>query len=434
MTTLKNKCIFFIYDAVLTIIVLIFLLFVPFGFLFSRNWRSGFFQRIGIWSGKFRKKLDAKPKLWLHAASAGEINAFSAITGELKKIFSEHQIVVSTITSAGQEMSRKVMPPEIITFYLPIDLPWIINAVVRRLKPDLLACAETEIWPNLLKSVKKYGGKTILINGRFSDRSIKRYKLVKFLTLETLKLFDLCSMQSNIDRQKAIELGADPGKVVVVGDVKFDVTALRAIDPVFWRKELRIKTGQIVVVAGSTHEGEEEMILCAWEKVLEHYPDAVLILAPRHLTRLAKVIEAVGRHNFIYVRRSTIAEAGKAPNLIVMDTMGELASVYSIADLAFVGGSLVNVGGHNVLEPAAMAKPVLFGPHMENFRESVRLLKESGAGIEVHDAGDLSRQIILLLKFPKELSEIGKAGQKVVATGSGGTKRNLEIIRSMLDA
>jgi 3-deoxy-D-manno-octulosonic-acid transferase len=377
------------------------------------------------------KKIKDEKIVWFHAASVGESSSLLPIIERFRNSFPEYKIVISTMTNDGREIIRKHVKEPYISFLLPFDIHFIIGKIVKKIKPKLLIDTETEIWPNFIRLVKKYNGKILLINGRISTRSYKLYSLVKFFLKHVFSLIDVFSMVSESDAKRIVALGAPHTRIRISGYSKFDVIPSKiSIDKQF---ENFIGNRKIIV-AGSTRENEENIILQAFKKVLEKEKNALLIIAPRHISRVNAVAEIIEKEGFSYIKRSEIDSYGKDVEVILVDTMGELPSIYKFAECAFVGGSLVNVGGHNVLEPAFWAKPVLFGPYTDNFKECVEELKRTGGGIEVKDENDLAYWFLELISNNEKSKEIGFAARKVVMLGRGCAEKNLELIKDLLSS
>jgi 3-deoxy-D-manno-octulosonic-acid transferase len=309
---------------------------------------------------------------------------------------------------------------------------------VTSINPAFMICMETELWPNTLRTLAARGVPVMVANGRISDRSFRRYRLVRRFMASVLADVRVFAMQSDEDARRIIALGAQPERVVVTGNIKADAPVA---DPTgsgdLWRRLLALDPGQRVWVAGSTHPGEEGPVLDAHRAALAEFPELVLVIAPRHPERTREVLALLERRGWPSVRRRELPAAvttmaGPVPPVVVLDTIGELAMLYSIADVVFVGGSLVPMGGHNVLEAAQRRKPVLIGPHTTNFRESAGLLESAGAAIVVRDATDLSRELRRLLADPDLRLKLGDAGYEAVASRHGAVRETLDLVERYL--
>jgi len=380
--------------------------------------------------------MKGSPRIWIHAVSLGEVGAVHPLLRELRRIYPEACLMLSTGTESGQNMARERVPEATGIFFFPLDFGWVVRRVIRRLRPDLFILAETELWPNFLRAVKEEGARCLLVNGRISDRSYERYRKARFFFTGVLDHFDALSMIRVQDGERIIAMGANPVRVFVNGNCKFDQAAILA-DPSL-REEMKrlVEIGEEdrVFVAGSTHEGEEEVILRTYLRLRESFPDLILLLAPRHVERCARVEKLVGQYlSQGCVRRSRLEGRGrKGAPVVLWDTFGELFKVYSVATLVFCGGSLVDKRGQNVLEPAAWGKVVLYGPSMEDFLDAHGLLSAAGAGIMVRDEEELRERSLYLLNHPRENEARGEAGKEALLAQRGATSRNLELVRKLL--
>ncbi|MCG2677400.1 3-deoxy-D-manno-octulosonic acid transferase, partial [bacterium] len=388
----------------------------------------GLKQRLG-----FIPKLKDKDIIWIHAVSVGEVIAASPVIDAIRKRFPKYSFLISTVTDTGQDMARKAIsdPKEII--YFPLDFKWIVNKVLKIIQPKLFIMVETELWPNFIRETKKRKIPLAVVNGRISPSSFKGYKIIKPFLKKVLFNIDLFCMQSKLDEERIISLGAPKERVHVTGNVKFDGLQTEVSDRERLAEELKISSKDLVLVAGSTHPGEEEIILDIYQKAREEYPNLRLILTPRHPERIPEVESLIKNKNLSCIRRSQITNhrspiTDHRSPIILIDTIGELAKVYSLATVVFVGGSLVPVGGHNILEPAALGKAPLFGPYMHNFVESARLLIEGKGGIQARDREELLKNILDLLKNPEKREKTGKRAQEIVKRHQGASERTVELI------
>jgi 3-deoxy-D-manno-octulosonic-acid transferase len=330
----------------------------------------------------------------------------------------------------GQKLARELFGKEHV-FYVPLDFGFAIRSYLNLLRPGLLILAETEFWPNLLHLAKKRGTTIAVVNGRISDRSFPRYRRFRRLFAPVLACVDLFLVQTREDAKRLCAIGADEQRVQVSGNLKFDVRPSSATAiTVDLRRAVAKDTP--VIVCGSTTVGEEEILLAAFNDFLKHHPKAILIVAPRHPERFDKVAGLVSASGLSLVRRSVWPASGSlAGKVFLLDSVGELASVYALADMAFVGGSLVPVGGHNILEPAQHGVAVLTGPHTHNFREIARIF-EQGGGLRVVSAQDLAREWLALIGNPQERGDLGNRAQQLFCEYTGATARTLEALRPLL--
>ena len=364
--------------------------------------------------------------IWVHAVSVGEVKAVERLLEGLRQQFPEKPLVVSTVTPAGQTLARERRDIIDHTFYFPIDLPGCVRRAVDRINPDMVIIAETEIWPNFLRACRTRGVRVVMINGRISDKSFSRYRIVRPWLRRVFEDYTIIGMQSEIDRRRIEAIGADPQKVTVFGNLKYDVVASgKPLDPAL---STFLNNWNQVWIAASTMPGEEESVLDAFTELRKKHSGLKLIIAPRHADRFDAVEEMVKRRGQQCVRRMRLDGAG---NVLLLDTIGELAAVFQYATVVFVGGSLVPTGGHNILEPARHRKPIVFGPHMENFRDMARLFLESGAAIQIRNAPELVPAIRELLSNSQRASELGRNALAIVLENSGATDR---VLRSFQPA
>ncbi len=371
---------------------------------------------------------------WVHAVSVGEAIAAAPLVEGLRRSHPELPLVVSTVTETGARLVRQRFATVATHRYFPLDLPGAVRRVVDSISPAFFVAMETELWPNVLRALAARGVPTMIANGRLSDRSFRRYRLLRGAMRGVLDHVDVFGMQSDEDARRVIALGAAPERVVVTGNVKHEPVPDPAGVAELWHRLLGLRAGQPVWIAGSTHRGEEESVLAAYEEVRGAHPGLVLVLAPRHPERVPDVVALVSGRGLRAVRRSALptAAGGGPPPVIVLDTIGELAQLYGVADVVYVGGSLVPLGGHNVLEPAFRGKPVLFGPHTHNFRDAAALLLEGGGALVVADAAALARAVAGLLEDPDRRARVGEAARHAAATRHGAVQATLDLIERYL--
>jgi 3-deoxy-D-manno-octulosonic-acid transferase len=376
----------------------------------------------------------AAPCGWIHAVSVGEAIAAAPLVEGLRRRWPALPLVVSTVTETGARVVRQRFAGLASHRYLPLDFPGASRRVIASIRPAFFVGMETELWPNLLRTLAARGVPAMVANGRLSDRSFRRYRLVRGAMRRVLADVSVFGMQSDEDARRVIALGATPERVVVTGNVKHEALPDPAGAADLWRRLAGLAPRQMVWIAGSTHRGEEGAVLDAHVAARATRPDLALIIAPRHPERVGEVISLVTARGFTAVRRSELPGAvpDRATTVIVLDTVGELAQLYSIADVVFVGGSLAPFGGHNMLEPAARAKPVLFGPHTTNFRDAATLLLDSEGGRLVHDSRELGVELIRLLDDPVLRATSGEKAHAAVAAQHGAVGLTLELIERYL--
>jgi 3-deoxy-D-manno-octulosonic-acid transferase len=426
---------YLIYNLFLSVI---FILLFPCLFIWAIAGKHGVLERLGKLPNGSKGKFASKEVLWFHAASVGEIKLLSTIVSRVKRRNPACAIVVSTLTKAGKSEGERSLKGVDLFFYLPVDLPIFTRKVFEKLNPSLLVLVETEVWPNLIRQAKISGARLVLINGRFSPRSFERYFKLRSFFSPVFSLYDLFCMRTEKDAQRLMLLGADPRKVRVIGNLKFDtdLTEHQRLDHHKLRTDLGIPTSSRIVVAGSTEPGEEKMVLNAFKKLKGQHPDLLLILAPRHLSRIRQVEDDLIESGLKYRRRTQIAENSQAErnlDVVLLDTIGELFALYSIAEVAFVGGSLIPFGGHNILEPAMHSVPVLFGPHMDHFKESSELLGKSGGGILIKDTEELHLKISELLKDDENRRKVGQMAFDFIKRQQGSSDKTVDLILNLIN-
>ena len=388
-------------------------------------------ERWGVYPPEVLQKLRRKPMIWFHAASVGEVRVALSLLREMKKAYPRHGFVISATTPHGRALASQAHGVD-IAILAPLDQPWVVKKVVKLIGPRLLLVAETELWPNLLKKVKKKGVPIILFNGRVSRRSYRLYHLLRFFFKDVLNNFDALCLKSSIDRDRMMHLGASPSAVHVIGDIKFhQVFDAAEADSKRLRQDLRLSREETILIAGSTHEGEEEIILQVFKELQVDFPQLILILAPRHLQRIPRVEGLLESQGVRWVRRTMLSEKRRPEKVILLDTLGELAVLYGLGTAIFVGGSFGRVGGHNLLEVLAHGKGVIFGPHMENVREIAQLVVEGGAGIQVSTPDELKEAARRLIADPALRKEMGIKSLALLHEQQGALERTMKIVKEI---
>ena len=399
--------------------------------------RKLFAQKLGFIPQEVLAKMTGEPRIWVHAVSGGEVSAIHPLIRQLREAYPVACLMLSTGTESGKKIASERAVEASATFFFPLDLSFGVRRAIRRVRPDLFILAETELWPNFLRIVKEEGAKTMLANGRISERSSGRYRKTRFFWMAVLDYLDAMSMIRVQDGERIIAMGANPVKVFVNGNCKFDQAAFSA-EPAFreeMKRLLEVDEKDLLLIAGSTHEGEEEAVLQAFLEIRRRYPEMILVLVPRHVERVPRVEKLLlryGIHDF--VRRSRIEAGGrKGKSVVLWDTFGELFKVYSVGTVVFCGASLVPKRGQNILEAAAWGKVVLYGPSMEDFLDAHQLLQSVGAGIMVRSAAELAERCLDLLDDPHELAVKGEAGREALLAERGATRKNFELARRLLE-
>ena len=401
-----------------------------------KKYIGSFRQRTGYLPVSFN--IDADESIWIHAVSVGEVLTARPLIGDLKRRYPHLRMFLSTTTMAGQQLARRSVQDVDAVFYFPFDLGIFVRRTLDLVRPKLFVMMETEIWPNLLYECRRRGVKTAVVNGRLSPRSFARYRLIRGFMRPVLDHVDRFLVQSEESARRFIELGADPARVVVTGSLKFDSLDLspnalqaRARDRVL--RYFRVPPSRPVIVAGSTMKGEETAVLRAFRRVRATAPNTLLVIAPRHPERFGEVEQLVRSEGWKTARRSDLAiDSEPRVDAIVLDTIGELATVYQIATVVFVGGSLVGTGGHNVLEPAVFGKPIVFGPHMENFAEIADAFVTNGAGVQLAGEPQLDETFISLISDPVRRARLGAAARALVEANRGAKEKSVTVLADLL--
>jgi 3-deoxy-D-manno-octulosonic-acid transferase len=401
----------------------------------TNKYREGLRERLGKVPAWLRSQCAERPVIWLHAVSVGEVLAVSRLIEELGTALPEFQVLVSTTTRTGQKLARERFGENRV-FYCPLDLPWAIKAYLDAIKPRMLVLAETEFWPNLLNGCFRRQIPVAVVNARISDRSWPRYRMLRWLWQLQLSRLSRVLAQSALDAERLRSIGCQPERVTVAGNLKFDVRAAQEAQATRLLKVLG--PGLRYVVAGSTLEGEEAALLEAWPKLLEADPGLAMVLAPRHPERFAAVAGLLAKSGFKWNERSfwkslplEQAEPVMAGQIVLLDTIGELGSVYSVAAVAFVGGSLFPAGGHNPLEPAQSGVPIVVGPHYANFRAITQDLIAHDA-IRVAPKKELAGALVDLLSDRVAAAAVGERAKRVFNQQAGATERAVHAIQELL--
>jgi 3-deoxy-D-manno-octulosonic-acid transferase len=424
---------YLIYNALLLLSAVFLLPYYALKILLTGKYRKSIGPKFGFNPGSIYEGMTGGPRIWIHAVSVGEVTAAAPIVASLRDRFPKACIVLSTSTETGQEMARKIVPGVTSFMYYPLDLPWVVKKVIAQVRPDLFVIVETELWPNFIRACKALNAQIVIANGRLSPRSFKRYRATRFFWRRVLGLIDKGGVISETDAQRYKAIGLPSSKVTVLGNAKFDGLAART-DPGLIGEiavKLGVKPGEPVFVAGSTHEGEEAIILEVYNRLLERYPDFKLIIIPRHIERGQEVLALARGAGFSEAITMTEIRKGRDPSaatVIIIDLIGELFKIYGLATVVYCGGSLVPRGGQNILEPAAWGKVVFFGPSMSDFLDEKDLLEHIGVGITIHDGEELFRGIVGLLNDPQALAQKGEAGKQIVAANMGASKRYAALI------
>ena len=387
---------------------------------------------LGARLGRLEPGLPAEPRCWIHAVSVGEAITAVPLVHAIRRRWPDLSIVLTTVTATGAQVVADRLGGVVTHRYFPLDLPGPVRRALDGVRPRFFIGMETELWPNFLFALAARGIPSMIANGRISDRSFRRYRLVRRLLARVLHRVSVFAMQSEEDARRIVALGAPPDRVVVTGSLK---TEAAPDDPGAchrWADVLGLRPGERVWVAGSTHRGEEAIVLDAFARLRARFPELTLLIAPRHPDRTAEVEDLVRERGLTPVRRTALPAARGRDAVILLDPVGELAQLYGAAEIVFVGGSLTPNGGHNMLEPARSARPVLFGPHTTNFRESAALLLVAGAAEMVPDGPALESAAAALLADADRARAMGERGRAAVVARQGGVDATLALVERFL--
>ncbi len=424
--------VYLLYDLILYVSALFLVPYYLYRGLRYGKARHGIRERLGVYAQDFRQLLQGRKVIWVHAVSVGETRAAIPLLKSLRERYPDSFLILSNVTETGRKIATGVSEIDYYIFF-PFDLRWVVRKALDIIRPSIIILVETEIWPNFVLEAKRKKIPLVVVNGRISDRSFPRYRMAGKLLEPVLdSISDFC-MQSEQDSRRIRHLGATVGRVQVTGNLKFDMQPpqINSADLESIKGELRLPVNGCVWVAGSTHDGEESQLVDVYRQLQKICPDLFLVIVPRHPERCRQVCEELTKLGIVAVLRSTLATMSRGfqpGEVMVVDTLGEMLKLYALSDLVFVGGSLVPIGGHNVLEASLMKKPVLFGPYMQNFKEIARLLRAAHGGLQVKDSADLYRQMKLLLENPTEAERIGDNGRYLLQENQGATERTLTVL------
>jgi len=399
------------------------------------NLRKSLKHRLG-----FLPKIPSKKggvRIWFHAASAGEVSAVAPLIRSARQEYPSALILLTTITDAGLEMARKLTVEADVFGYFPLELPGCATTAVRRFRPHLCVLAETELWPDFLHSAASSGARIMLVNGRISSRSSKTYRLILPIFRRAVDQFHVLSMRSESDAKKMETLGVDRHRMVVTGNLKHE-HMLDRVDQTLaqsYRRRLGLGIDREILVAGSTREGEEKVVLRAFRKMKEERPGLSLLIAPRHIRRSRRVEEMIRREGMRVALLSSLngEHSLDLDHVVLVDTIGDLFGLYGIATLVFCGGSLVRRGGQNIFEPAAWGRVVFHGPYMDNFLQEKEALEQVGASFTVQNEDQIVHSFLELLRDPLRREKLGREAAKVVRKCVGAQQKNFALIRSLLE-
>ena len=393
---------------------------------YRRRWK----ERFG-----FPDKITSHDKLiWLHAVSVGEVQASRPLVNGLLEEYPDYKILITTMTPTGADSVKQYFGDSVTHLYLPYDLPVSVKHFISIIEPSILIVMETELWPNLFHYCHEKNIPIIVVNARMSEKSAKGYRRFSSFTHATLENISLVVAQGKKDAERMIALGADEDKVIVTGNLKFDIHLPHSVSEQAQALRRYFSVNRPVWIAASTHEGEEKIILDAFDRVLQQHPQCLLVIVPRHPERSAAVRELCAKRNHKVLSKSDNRECDADVKVFILDTLGELPMYYAAADVAFVGGSLTETGGHNMLEPACLGLPVIMGPHVFNFQEISQLLLDEGAAWKVSNMNELSGRVSGLLGDANLRHSTGELGRDIVLKNRGNVEKIMELIRDFIRA
>ncbi len=440
----------------------IFILYLP-RFLYRGFRERGYFRSLGMRWGRFSGNMQERLKnvsdvIWIHAVSVGEVMSIKVLLRSLKEVFKDKKFVISTVTSTGNMVAKGISMDEDIVIFSPFDVSFIVRRVINMVRPSLFIITETEIWPNMIAALNAKDISIVLINGRLSDSSFQGYRLVKPLLKKILEKIDLVCVQTKRDGERFALLGVSDEKIKQTGNMKFDISVDSSLqeEAKELKRHFNLRDDELLIVAGSTHKGEDELIVSVYKDLLEEFPRLKLFIAPRHTQRaldIAKIAARNGLKAIRYSERETprslngvypvksnpvqqdadVPLAGRTSNgIYILDRIGLLMPLYTLACLVLVGGSILPCGGHNPLEPAILKRPVLFGPYMDNFKDIAALFLSQGAAIMVKDKEGLKDSMTRLLQDKGLRDTLGERAERVVKDNIGATERNIDLIKELL--
>lgn len=424
---------YLLYNTGLFVAIFIILPYFLLKMAFTGKYRKSFIQKLGGRQTQILTNLADGSRVWIHAVSVGEVTAAAPIVASLKMKRPSIKIIFSTSTETGRQMAQSLVSGADAFIYFPLDIPCIVHKIIRLARPAVFVMVETELWPNFLKACKLNGVKTLLVNGRLSPRSYKKYKLTKCFWKRVLADLSAAGMIAEIDASRLKNIGMDKDRIEVLGNAKYDALAAMAASPLQEEiaRRINLQAGERFFVAGSTHQGEEEIVISVYRQLLKHYPDFKLIIVPRHVERTPAILELLQSRELPDVITMTEMNGGKVrtkERVIVVDVIGELFKIYSLAAIVYCGGSLVPKGGQNILEAAAWGKIIFYGPSMEDFSEEKNLLEDVGCGVTISNGEELLQGILQALGRPEELEVRGAKGRAVVAANMGAAVRYADLI------
>ena len=430
---------YIIYNLLLIVVFVVFVLpYYTYRLFTEKGFSRRFRQSLGRVHNKEIEKVMRKDCIWIHGASVGEIVATSPLVKQIRKEMPDRPILVSAFTVGGYNMAKQIIPEADAIIFFPLDLPFVAESMVKRIHPGIFMPVETELWPNFLRAIRERHIPVMMVNGRISEKSVKTYRYLYGIWDDMLNTVSRFCMQSSIDADYIFSLGADKNKIFVTGNTKFDQTYAEVTpeDYARYKEELGLGKSYPVIMAGSTHPGEEKALFDAFKKVRDKYSDARLVIAPRKTNRADEIAKLAASYGYETGYRSKMLEhpdMRKAYPVVLIDTIGELGRIYAVGDVVYVGGSLSKTGGHNVLEPAAHAKPIIVGPNMQNFKDSYSLLSKVGACKMINNVAELTSEMLDIIANDERREKMGAASLQVIKENRGADIRSIHYLKELLD-
>ena len=434
----KYTGMYILYNTILFAAAFVILPYFLLKMVFAGKYRKSLIQKLGGRQTQILANLGDGPRVWIHAVSVGEVTAAAPIVTSLKLKRPEIKIIFSTSTETGRQMAQQLVKDADAFIYFPLDIPYVVRKIIRLAKPAVFVMVETELWPNFLQACKLSKAKTLMVNGRISPRSYNKYRLTRCFWKRVLA--DLCAagMIAEVDASRIKSIGMPPDRIEVLGNAKYDALAAMAAPALQEEIARRVnrQIGERFFIAGSTHPGEEEIVIRVYQQLLKYHPDFKLIIVPRHVERTAAImhlLQSAGLPDIITMTDMNNGKIREKERMLIIDVIGELFKIYSLATIVYCGGSLVPKGGQNILEAAAWGKVIFYGPSMEDFSEEKVMLEEVGCGVTISNEEELLQGILQALEQPEELVGRGARGKDVVAANMGAAVRYAEMINRELD-
>ncbi len=423
----RDALLYWVYNVLVTLAFVVSVFVVPVLLLMGERFRTGLTQRLGFYPRPIRERVEGSRPIWIHAASVGEVLSAGPLVRELRRQFPRTKLIVSTFTHTGQRLGQKALPVDAVIF-LPVDLAWVVRRALGLFEPSMIVFLETEIWPNMLRAASRRGIPVLLVSGRISPQSLRNYLRFGVFFRCVMRFFTALGMQTEEDARRIAQLGAEPAKITVTGSLKLAAQDGRGSAPAEIAAPQKAP-GDLLWVVGSSHRGEEELALEGFAALRRRFHNLRMVLAPRHPERFVEIENLLVARGLEFEKRSQIlGEAVIRRDVLLLDTIGELLQFYAIGDVAFVGGSLVDAGGHNILEPARHRIPVLFGPYMANFETIADEMKKCGGGIEVGGIDELIHETADLLANHERRRLMGNRAYELAIQGRGVLERTMRLI------